>query len=64
MVHVISRYLEILECSHIEAKTKWQPFRRQHIQKHFLHEDFWISTTILLKFIPKGPIDDIPALFK
>ena len=33
---------------HIEAKMKWPSFRRQHFQ--------------MLKFIPKGPINTIPAL--
>ena len=28
----------------------------------FLNENVWISTKILLKFVPKGPINDIPAL--
>ena len=28
----------------------------------FLKENIWISINILLKFIPKGPINDIPAL--
>ena len=28
----------------------------------FLNDDVWISKTILLKFVPKGPINNIPAL--
>ena len=28
----------------------------------FLNEDVWIPTEISLKFVPKGPIDNIPAL--
>ena len=28
----------------------------------FLHENVWISIKISLKFVPKGPIDNIPAL--
>ena len=33
------------------------------IFKHiFLNENVWISINISLKFIPKGPIDNIPAL--
>ena len=28
----------------------------------FLNENVWISINILLKFIPKGPINNIPAL--
>ena len=28
---------------------------------NFLNEDVWISIKISLKFIPKGPINNIPA---
>ena len=28
----------------------------------FLNEDVWISIKISLKFVPKGPINNIPAL--
>ena len=28
----------------------------------FFNEDLWISIKISLKFVPKGPIDNIPAL--
>ena len=28
----------------------------------FLNENVWISIEISLKFVPKGPIDSIPAL--
>ena len=28
----------------------------------FLNENAWIPIEILLKFVPKGPIDNIPAL--
>ena len=28
----------------------------------FLNENFWIPIKISLKFVPKGPIDNIPAL--
>ena len=30
----------------------------------FLNEDVWISIKISLKFVPKGPINNIPALFQ
>ena len=35
---------------HIEAKTRWP------------HENVWISLKIPLKFVRKGPINNIPAL--
>ena len=51
----------------IEAETKWLPFSRRHFQMHFLewkciHETVLISIKISLKFVPKGLIDNIPAL--
>ena len=30
----------------------------------FLNENVWISTNISLKCVPKGPINNIPALIK
>ena len=30
----------------------------------FLNENLWISIKISLKFVPKSPIDNIPALFQ
>ena len=42
--------------------TKWPPFHRQHFQMHFHNEKFCIPIQISLKFVPKGPIDNNPAL--
>ena len=47
---------------HIEAETKWPPFSRRHFEMHFLNEIELISIKISLKFVPKGPINNIPAL--
>ena len=30
----------------------------------FLNENMWISITISLKFVPNGPINNVPALFQ
>ena len=43
--------------SHIEAETKCPPFSRRHFQ-------IWILIKISLKFVPKGPINNIPGLLK
>ena len=48
--------------SHIQAETKWTPFRRWHFKCIFLNENVWIPIKISLKFVPKGPINNIPAL--
>ena len=47
---------------HIEAETKWPPFSRRHIQINFLNENIWILIKISLKFVHRGPINNIPAL--
>ena len=40
---------------------KWTTFRRRHFQSIFVNEDAWISIHVSLKFVTKGPIDNIPA---
>ena len=42
-------------------RDKWTPFRRWHLQMHFLWWK-WIPIKISLKFVPKGPINNIPAM--
>ena len=49
---------------HIEAKIKWPPFSTRLIQMHFLNENVWIMINISLMFVPKDPINNIPALFQ
>ena len=46
---------------HILAETKWH-FPDDLMKQIFLNENVWISIKILLKFVPKGPINNIPAL--
>ena len=38
------------------------PFRRRHFQMLFFNENVWIPIKISLKFVPKDPINNIPAL--
>ena len=47
---------------HNEAETKWPPFSRRHFQTDFFNKNIWISIKILLKFVPMGPISNIPTL--
>ena len=49
-------------CYHIEAVTKWPPFSTPHFQIIFLNENVLISIQISLTFVPKGQINNIPAL--
>ena len=46
------------------GRDKWTPFRRRHFQVHFLEWKWWIPIKISLKFVPKGQINNIPALVK
>ena len=47
-----------------EAGNKWPPFSKQHFHMHFLNWNVYISSTISLKCVPKGAINDIPALVR
>ena len=48
---------------HIGVETKWTPFCRRPFQMRFLEWKFMkFSITISLKFVPNGPIKNIPAL--
>ena len=47
---------------YIEAETKWTPFCSDIFKSIFLNENAWILITILLKFVHRGPINNIPAL--
>ena len=44
------------------GKQRWLSFDRWHFQMHFLDINVCISINISLNLIPKGPIDNIPAL--
>ena len=44
----------------MEAETKWLPFRSSKCI--FLNESAWILIKMSLKFVAKGPINNIPAL--
>ena len=52
-------------CKNLVSHTETQNccYFVDHILKHiFLNESVYISIKISLKFVPKGPIDNIPAL--
>ena len=62
MVMVIPKSnIMITNLWHIETATKRTPFRRRYLKCIFLNENVWIPIEISLKFVPKGPIDNIPA---
>ena len=44
--------------------TKWPPFTRRHFQMHFHEWKALYLIRISLKFVPNGPINNIPALIQ
>ena len=42
--------------------TKWLPFRRQYFHMHFHEQKNVFLIKIALNFVPKGPIENKPAL--
>ena len=55
-------YLHAASRDYIAADTKWPTFSRLRFQCIFSNENIWISNTIWLKFVPKGPIDNNTTL--
>ena len=51
-------------CFNTEYKAKCIPFSRWHFQIHFLEWKCMSLIQISLNFVPKGPINNIPALFQ
>ena len=49
---------------HIEAETKWMAFLRQFWSAFSWIKIFEFPIKISLKFVPKGPINNIPALIE
>ena len=47
---------------HMLTYTKWRLFADDIIKCIFWNENVWISIKISLKFVPKGLINNIPAL--
>ena len=50
--------------THLPPWAKWPPFRRRHFQMHFREWNFCILIKISLKFVPKGQVDNNPALIQ
>ena len=51
----------VVNYQHIDAGTKWPPFRRRHFQMHILEKKIQISIKISLKYVLNGPITNFPA---
>ena len=48
----------------IGAETRWPTFSADIFKSIFLNENVWISIKIALKFVSRGQINNIPALFQ
>ena len=46
----------------LRPRQNWRHFADDILKSIFLNENVWIPIEISLKFVPKGPIDNIPAL--
>ena len=46
----------------LRPRQNGRHFADDNLKCTFLNENVWIPIEILLKFVPKGPIDNIPAL--
>ena len=58
----ICRYAQNIHVNTLRPRRNEQHFADK-ISKHiFFNENVWISIKISLKFVPKGPINNIPAL--
>ena len=51
-----------LLCYQTEASTKWTPFPNDIFKYIFMNDNVWIPINVSLKFVPKGPINNILAL--
>ena len=54
----------ILVANTLKPRQKGRHFADDIFNCVFLNENVWISINISLKFVPKGPIDSIPALVR
>ena len=62
IAHHIALHL-FTQMRYIEAETKWLLFFRRHFQMYFLEcKRIGVLIKISLKFVAKGPINNIPAL--
>ena len=46
----------------LRLRQNWRHFADDNFKYIFLNENVWIPIRISLKFVPKGPINNIPAL--
>ena len=59
---LIEAWWRIFTLKHIEAGQHGRHFTDDTFKRIFLNENVIISMKISLKFVPKGPINNIPAL--
>ena len=55
---------DIAKINTLRPETKWTTFCNHIFKRIFFNENVWISIKISLKFVPKGPINNIPSLVR
>ena len=53
-----------MQINTLRPRQNGRHFADNIFKRIFLNVDVWISIEISLKFVPKGPINNIPALFQ
>ena len=59
--HIKLSWIWFCFLQHIGAETKWLPFCWQYFETIFLNENVRILIKVSLKFVPKGPFNNIPS---
>ena len=63
-MHVVSYVIQLLclGINQLRPRQKGRRFADDTLKRIFLNENVRISIKISMKFVPKGPINNIPAL--
>ena len=62
LTDVLLSFLLILTFNTLRPRQNGRHFADDTFKRIFMNENVWISTNISLKFVPKGLINNIPAL--
>ena len=57
-------YIPWIFLNSLRPRQNRRHFADDILKRSFLNENIWILIKILLKYVPKGPIDNIPSLFQ
>ena len=60
--HTLWNTYSVLPINTLRPRRNEQHFADDIFKRIFFNENVWISIKISLEFVPKGPINNIPAL--